>query len=175
MVKVSAVKKDRAIAVDGESIVADYMFPDNLLTISWKGLDGHATWSDGPNTGLSLELVQPYIDAWQAAKDAQPEPVVYVAPVVAPIPIRVVKAPVVVPEPVVIPVMVAPTIVTPTPEVTTPVASSPEPITRELFSIASKKYLEETDWYVIRAVEVGANIPSDISAARTAARVAIIK
>jgi hypothetical protein len=74
MTTLTVVAEDRVVVVDGEALTNDYVFPSNLWAIQWNGLTGEAEWTDGPNTPVELDFVQPYIDAWQLVKDAQPIP-----------------------------------------------------------------------------------------------------
>ena len=77
MTQVTVIVADTLISVDGEALEVDYDFPANLWAIQWDGNRGEAEWEHQPNTDITLSYVQPYIDAWQAAKDAQPAPVVF--------------------------------------------------------------------------------------------------
>ena len=72
MTTLTVVTEDRLILVNGEALNIDYVFPSNLWAIQWNGLTGEAEWTDGPNTPVTLDFVQPYIDAWQVVKDVQP-------------------------------------------------------------------------------------------------------
>ena len=63
---VSITTEDKLISVDGDSRVSDYTFPSNLWAIQWDGATGHAEWTDGPNTDLTLDDVAGYITAWEA-------------------------------------------------------------------------------------------------------------
>jgi len=74
MTTLTVVTEDKVIVLDGEALNNDYVFPSNLWAIQWNGLTGEAEWTDGPNTPVELDFVQPYIDAWQVVKDAQPIP-----------------------------------------------------------------------------------------------------
>ena len=124
MATLTVVTQDKVIMVDGEALNDDYVFPSNLWAIQWDGSIGEAEWTDGPNTSATLDFVQPYIDAWQVVKDAQPLP--------------------------------------------------EEPTAQEILNSDSLSYLTETDWYVIRNQETGADIPQDILTARAEARSAIV-
>jgi len=124
MATLTVVTQDKVIMVDGEALNDDYVFPSNLWAIQWDGSIGEAEWTDGPNTSATLDFVQPYIDAWQVVKDAQPLP--------------------------------------------------EEPTAQEILNSDSLSYLTETDWYVIRNQETGADIPQDILTARAEARAAIV-
>jgi len=124
MATLTVVTQDKVIMVDGEALNDDYVFPSNLWAIQWDGSIGEAEWIDGPNTSVTLDFVQPYIDAWQVVKDAQPLP--------------------------------------------------EEPTAKEILNSDSLSYLTETDWYVIRNQETGADIPQDILTARAEARAAIV-
>jgi hypothetical protein len=75
MTTLTVVAADNVIVVDGEALSLNFAFPSNLWAIQWDGTTGHAEWTDGPNTEATLEFAQPYIDAWQSVKDAQPSPV----------------------------------------------------------------------------------------------------
>lgn len=74
MATLTVVTQDKVIMVDGEALNDAYVFPSNLWAIQWDGSIGEAEWTDGPNTSATLDFVQPYIDAWQVVKDAQPLP-----------------------------------------------------------------------------------------------------
>jgi len=124
MATLTVVTQDKVIMVDGEALNDAYVFPSNLWAIQWDGSIGEAEWTDGPNTSATLDFVQPYIDAWQVVKDAQPLP--------------------------------------------------EEPTAQEILNSDSLSYLTETDWYVIRNQETGADIPQDILTARAEARAAIV-
>lgn len=167
MIKLSVVTKSKTITINGEAITADFIFPANLLTMDWSGLDGHAKWADGPNTGLTTEFIKPYVDIWQAAKDAvavvSEAPV---APTLAPPVAPTLATPVVTIEPL--------EVVHVEPEVEV-VIVEPAPIPQELFEAAYRKYLADTDWYIVRAVEAGMDVPASVTAARKAARAVITK
>lgn len=124
MATLTVVTQDKVIVVDGEALNDDYVFPSNLWAIQWDGSIGEAEWTDGPNTSVTLDFVQPYFDAWKVVKDAQPLP--------------------------------------------------EEPTAQEILNSDSLSYLAETDWYVIRNHETGADIPQDILTARAEARAAIV-
>jgi len=74
MTTLTVVAADNVIVVDGEALNDTFAFPSNLWAIQWNGTTGHAEWTDGPNTPVTIEFTQPYIDAWQSVKDAQPAP-----------------------------------------------------------------------------------------------------
>jgi len=62
-------------------------------------------------------------------------------------------------------------------EVATYIASvNPDPaITAQaVANQQAKKYLAQTDWYVIRSIETGVPVPEDITAARAAARANVV-
>lgn len=46
---------------------------------------------------------------------------------------------------------------------------------QEKTNAKARRYLATTDWYVIRKMETGVEIPEDISAARVAARLSIVE
>ena len=71
MTTLTVVAADKVMIVDGEVLNNDYVFPSNLWAIQWNGSTGEAEWTDGPNTSVTIGFVQPYIDQWQAVKDAQ--------------------------------------------------------------------------------------------------------
>lgn len=53
-----------------------------------------------------------------------------------------------------------------------------QPTPEEIQAAENKKaraYLNSTDWYVVRKMETGVEIPEDISAARVAARLSIVE
>jgi len=74
MATLTVVTADKLIMVDGEPLNSDFTFPKNLWAIQWDGSIGEAEWTDGPNTLVTLDFVQPYFDDWQTVKDAQPIP-----------------------------------------------------------------------------------------------------
>lgn len=56
--------------------------------------------------------------------------------------------------------------------------ANPEPTPEEIQknkNIEMRRYLDSTDWYVIRHAETGVEIPQDILDARSAARLAIVE
>lgn len=48
-------------------------------------------------------------------------------------------------------------------------------IEQQRINLESLKYLQDTDWYIIREVDSGIPCPAEIKAARAAARAAIVK
>jgi len=71
MSTVNIVTEDRVVVVGGEAINADFIFPSNLWAIQWDGLQGHAEWTDGPNTELTAADVDTYVTQWTDAKAAE--------------------------------------------------------------------------------------------------------
>jgi len=76
MATINVVTEDKVIVVDGEAINHTFTFPANLWAIQWDGTEGHAEWTDGPNTVLTAADVAGYETQWtdtkvvqQAAKD----------------------------------------------------------------------------------------------------------
>lgn len=71
MATVCVVKEDKVIMVDGEVVKYAFTFPSNLWAIQWDGLQGHAEWTDGPNTPVTQSVIDDYILQWGAAKEAK--------------------------------------------------------------------------------------------------------
>jgi len=65
---VQVVVSDRMIIVDSEACLGDYTFPPYLWAIQWDGSQGHAEWTNGPNTDLTSAEVDEYIAKFDAAK-----------------------------------------------------------------------------------------------------------
>lgn len=68
--KISVVPGDRAIIVNGESLVFDYqVFPATLHAIQWHGTSGTLEFATGPQQWFdNFAIVEPYLDAWNAEK-----------------------------------------------------------------------------------------------------------
>lgn len=60
-----------------------------------------------------------------------------------------------------------------------PLPPTPEPppewSEQEKINAESRQFLSQTDWYIIRKVETGIEVPSDVLQARAAARAAVVE
>ena len=68
MATINVVTEDKVIVVDGEAINHTFTFPANLWAIQWDGTEGHAEWTNGPNTELTAADVETYVTQWTDAK-----------------------------------------------------------------------------------------------------------
>lgn len=54
-------------------------------------------------------------------------------------------------------------------------AVEPSDIAEEAARAAAKLHLQETDWYIVRFIEIGEPVPAEITASRAEARVTLNK
>jgi len=68
MATINVVTEDKVIVVDGVSVHYPYDHPSNLWAIQWDGSNGHAEWTDGPNTEITQSDADGYQTQWANAK-----------------------------------------------------------------------------------------------------------
>ena len=52
--KLTAIKDDNIVQIDGVAVNAEFTIPDNIHAIAWDGSEGHIEYKDGqPNTVIT--------------------------------------------------------------------------------------------------------------------------
>jgi len=68
--KITIIKEDRLITIDGEALNFDYTLDDNIWAIQWNGSSGEVEYNDGsPNEPInSFTEYQYLVDAFNVEK-----------------------------------------------------------------------------------------------------------